>query len=307
MERGFFFYGDALTQDLTLVLLAAGMGSRYGGLKQLDPFGPHGETLMDYSVHDAIRAGFTRVVFVIRKDFEAAFREQVAAKYAGKIQAELAFQSLGALPAGKRVPEGRTKPWGTAQALLAAAPLLHGPFAVCNADDFYGREAYEAIAGYLRDAREGEGALVTYRLGSTLSEHGTVSRGLCEVELGFLKDVTERTKLSRDGDGVKDLDAPQAGKFDLEAPVSMNFWGFHPSVLGRFEAGFIGFLETLADPMKNEFYLPSAVKLGLQSHWLKVRALPGGVRWFGVTYPEDKASVQAELQKLVAEGHYSTM
>lgn len=290
--------------DLTLVLLAAGMGSRYGGLKQLDPFGPHGETLMDYSVHDALQAGFTRVVFVIRKDFEAAFREQVASKYEGRIQVELAFQSLEDLPQGVHVPEGRTKPWGTAQALLAAKGKLDGPFAVCNADDFYGREAYQALGDWLKQAPAGEGALVSFRLGGTLSEHGTVSRGICAVEDGWLRDVTERTKLKEERGAVRDLDAPSEVLFSLETPVSMNFWGFHPSALKHFEAGFIDFLTALPDPLKSEYYLPSAVKQGLSEGWLKVHALSGGQRWFGVTYPQDKSAVQSELQKLVAAGTY---
>jgi choline kinase len=293
-----------LEQELTLVLLAAGMGSRYGGLKQLDPFGPNGETLMDYSVYDALRSGFTRVVFVIRKDFEAEFREQVAAKYAGQMKVELAFQSLEDLPAGKLVPEGRSKPWGTTQALLAAAPLLKGPFMVCNADDFYGREAYAAMAQWLGSASEGEGALVSFRMGATLSEHGTVSRGVCVVLQEQLQDVTECTKLRAADGGVRDLNAPELGVLSLETPVSMNFWGFHPGILSRFEAAFIGFLSSLADPMKDEYYLPTAVKSGLKERWLKVRALPGGVRWFGVTYPEDKQAVQSELKKLVDQGIY---
>jgi NDP-sugar pyrophosphorylase family protein len=290
--------------ELTLVLLAAGMGSRYGGLKQLDPFGPNGETLMDYSVFDAERAGFTRVVFVIRKDFEAEFQAQVAAKYAGRIGVGLAFQSLEALPQGFTVPEGRSKPWGTGQALLAAKALLTGPFAVCNADDFYGREAYAAMAAWLKSAAAGEGALVSFRLGGTLSEHGTVSRGVCEVKDGYLQDVTERTKLRAQEDGVRDLDAPGAPLLDLETPVSMNFWGFHPSVLGHFEAGFIDFLASMPEPLKSEFYLPSAVKQGLRERWLKVSALSGGQRWFGVTYPQDKAEVQSALRALVEEGSY---
>jgi hypothetical protein len=292
------------TMDLTLVLLAAGMGSRYGGLKQIDPFGPNGETLMDYAVHDAKRAGFTRVVFVIRKDFEAEFRAQVAAKYEGRVKVELAFQSLDALPEGFSAPVGRSKPWGTAHALLAAKALLTGPFAVCNADDCYGREAYETMAAWLKGAAPGEGALVSFRLGGTLSEHGTVSRGVCEVQDGYLRDVTERTKLRREAGGVRDLEAPGAALLDLETPVSMNFWGFHPGVMGHFEAGFIGFLASMPEPLKSEFYLPSAVKQGLREKWLRVRALPGGRRWFGVTYPQDKAEVQAALQGLVDQGVY---
>ncbi len=303
MRRPFFFWNPGMS-DLTLVLLAAGMGSRYGGLKQLDPFGPHGETLMDYSVYDALQAGFTRVVFVIRRDFEAEFRAQVASKYAGRIQVDLAFQSLLDLPEGQRVPEGRSKPWGTAQALLAAAPLLNGPFAVCNADDFYGREAYTALAVWLKQAPAGEGALVSFRLGGTLSEHGTVSRGICTVVDGLLEDVTERTKLSAERGAVKDLDAPGDVLFSLETPVSMNFWGFHPSALAHFKAGFTGFLASMSDPLKGEYYLPSAVKAGLSEGWLKVHALPGGQHWFGVTYPDDKASVQAALRALVESGNY---
>ena len=294
-----------LSKELTLVLLAAGMGSRYGGLKQLDPFGPHGETLMDYSVYDALRAGFTRVVFVIRRDFEAAFSAQVASKYAGRIKVALAFQSLDGLPAGFSVPPGREKPWGTGQALLAAADLLDGPFAVCNADDFYGREAYAALSACLSQVKAGEGALVSFRLGATLSDYGTVSRGVCQVKDGWLQDVTEHPRLKAEGAGVRDLDKAAEPLLSLETPVSLNFWGFHPSALAPFQAGFTDFLKQLAEPLRSEYYLPAAVMLGMQAG-LKVRALPGGQQWFGVTYPQDKPSVQAALQALVEKGHYPT-
>jgi NDP-sugar pyrophosphorylase family protein len=278
------------------------MGSRYGGLKQLEAFGPNGETLMDYGVFDAKRAGFTRVVFVIRKDFEAEFRERVLSRYEGHLKAELAFQSLDGIPGHRPVPEGRTKPWGTGQALLSAAPLLKGPFCVCNADDFYGRAAYESMSGFLKSAGPDEGALVGFDLGATLSPNGSVSRGVCQVQDGKLVSVTERTKLKPDGDGVKDEASGE--RFGLQTPVSMNFWGFQPGVLPHFQAHFWGFLQTLKDPLKDEFYLPLAVDLAAHAHQLKVKALSGGTRWFGVTYPEDKPSVQAALQELVSSGDY---
>jgi NDP-sugar pyrophosphorylase family protein len=291
-----------MMSELTLVLLAAGMGSRYGGLKQLDGFGPAGETLMDYGVFDAKRAGFTRVIFVIRKDFEAEFRERVLSRYDGHIKVDLAFQSLDALPGRRPLPEGRTKPWGTCQALLSAMPLLDGPFCVCNADDFYGRDAYAHMAAFLRGAGPEDGALVGFDLAATLSEHGTVSRGICKVEGGQLRSVTEQTKLKREADKVVDLASGLS--FDLHSLCSMNFWGFQPGVLAHFQAHFWGFLQALKDPLNDEFYLPLAVDLAAHAGQLKVSALSGGTRWFGVTYPEDKASVQNALRSLVASGDY---
>jgi hypothetical protein len=257
---------------------------------------------MDYGVFDAKRAGFTRVVFVIRKDFEAEFRERVLSKYAGHIKVELAFQSLEALPGRRPVPEGRSKPWGTCQALLAAMPLLDGPFCVCNADDFYGRDAYASLAAFLRAAGPEDGALVGFDLAATLSAHGTVSRGICQVEGGKLKSVTEQTKLRRDGDAV--IDEKSGERFDLHSLCSMNFWGFMPAVLPHFQAHFWGFLQELKDPLKDEFYLPRAVDLAAHAGQLKVSALGGGTRWFGVTYPEDKSAVQAALVDLVEKGDY---
>ena len=288
--------------ELTLVLLAAGMGSRYGGLKQLDAFGPSGETLMDYGVYDAAQAGFTRVVFVIRKDFEDAFRAQIVPKASKLLKIEIAFQSLEDLPAGCSVPEGRTKPWGTSHALLAAEPLLTGPFCVCNADDFYGRAAARSMAVFLRTAQPGQAALVGYSLGATLSEHGTVSRGMCQVKDGQLITVTEQTKLRAGTSGV--VDELTGARFALDAPASMNYWGFLPDALPHIRAAFKDFLSNMKDPLKSEFYLPSAVERGLQEHWLKVSLLPGGERWFGVTYPEDKASVKAGLAELIQAGIY---
>lgn len=290
--------------ELTLVLLAAGMGSRYGGLKQLEAFGPNGETLMDYGVYDAKRAGFTRVIFVIRKDFEAEFRERVLKRYEGQIAVELAFQALDGLPGHRPVPKDRTKPWGTGQALLSAASLLNGPFCVCNADDFYGRAAYEHMAAFLMTAGPEDGALVGFDLGATLSANGTVSRGVCQVKDGKLVEVKERTKLKQAADKV--VDELSGESFELGTPVSMNFWGFHPAVLAHFQGQFWGFLQALKDPLKDEFYLPLAVDQAAHAGRLTVRALGGGTRWFGVTYPDDKAAVQTSLQDLVASGDYPT-
>jgi hypothetical protein len=288
--------------DLTLVLMAAGMGSRYGGLKQLDAFGPHGETLMDYGVYDALRAGFNRVLFVVRRDFEDAFREQVLAKYAERLRVDLAYQSPLELPGGRRAPEGRRKPWGTGQALLAAAPQLDGPFCICNADDFYGREAYVAMADFLRTVGPDEGALVGFHLGATLSAHGSVARGLCRVEQGRLLAVSERLKLRLGEDGVWDESTGE--RLLWETPVSMNFWGFHPSVLPGFSKLFETFWEGLRDPLQDEFYLPAAVDQALAAGRLRMRVLGGGTRWFGVTYPEDKPAVRDALRALVERGDY---
>lgn len=288
--------------ELTLVLMAAGMGTRYGGLKQLDAFGPSGETLMDYGVYDAKRAGFSRVVFVIRKDFEAEFRERVLGRYQGHIDVQLAFQALEDLPGGFTVPPGRQKPWGTGQALLAARAQMEGPFCVCNADDFYGRDAYASMAEFLSKVKPGEGALVGFEVGATLSPNGTVSRGICTVSDGWLSSVSERSRLIADAGTV--LDQAGGERFDLHAPVSMNFWGFHPDVLSVFEAHFRAFLKALRDPLKDEYYLPMAADVAMRAAELKVRALGGGTRWFGVTYPEDKAAVQAALMERVQAGDY---
>jgi hypothetical protein len=287
---------------LTLVLMAAGMGSRYGGLKQLEAFGPGGATLMDYGIFDAKRAGFTRVIFVIRREFEAEFRERIAARYDGVLDVALAFQSLDDLPAGSDLPAGREKPWGTGHALLAARALLTGPFCVCNADDFYGRDAYASMGGFLRNAEPAQGALVGFDLGATLSVNGTVARGICDVQAGRLLQVRERTRLRADDADV--LDEATGERFDLHAPVSMNFWGFHADALRLFEAAFAEFFKDLRDPLKDEFYLPLAVDQAMRAGRLQVQALPGGRQWFGVTYPQDKAAVQEALLKRVDEGDY---
>ncbi|HXB97176.1 MAG TPA: NTP transferase domain-containing protein [bacterium] len=291
--------------DLTLVLLAAGMGSRYGGLKQLEAFGPGGETLMDYSIHDAARAGFTRLVFVVRRDFEADFSARIAAKYKGRMDVELAFQALDDLPAGRSAPAERVKPWGTGHALRAARHAVRGPFGVVNADDFYGRAGLAGLADWLRSSAEGQAALVTYPLGATLSAHGTVSRGICAVKDGRLVTVTERTKVARRADHAWAEDAPEGQqRLALDTPVSLNLFGFHPGFMDELDRGFTAFLAGLADTNKGEYQLPGQVNRGVQEGWLDVHALACGEQWFGITYPQDKDAVKAQLLKLVEQGEY---
>jgi hypothetical protein len=291
--------------ELSLVLLAAGLGSRYGGLKQLEAFGPAGETLMDYSIHDAARAGFNRLVFVIRRDFEADFKARVAAKYKGRMEVELVFQALDDLPVGQVVPDGRIKPWGTGHALLAARNAVRGPFGVVNADDFYGRAGLAGLADWLRGSVEGQAALVTYPLGSTLSKFGTVSRGVCVVEDGRLISVTERTKLSKK-DGLAWAEGAPDGelKLSLDTPVSLNLFGFRPGFMEQLGRGFAAFLNALKDPASDEYQLPGQVNRGVREGWLDVRALPCGATWFGITHPGDKESVKAQLVQLAKHGDY---
>lgn len=291
----------------TLVIMAAGMGSRYGGLKQVDAMGPHGEILMEYSVYDAIRAGFGKVVFVIRKDFEADFRANVGSKFEGKIEVAYAFQSLDALPEGFAVPEGRVKPWGTSQAVLAAKDAVDTPFVVQNADDFYGAEAYQVIAeelaGYSNDSMDM--CLVGYALRNTLSPNGSVSRGVCEAADGYLTGVVERLKIEENAEGVCQY-------FEGGAPVamagdeicSMNFWGFTPKLFEVLEADFIAFLKAEGGEMKSEWLLPPVIDGMIKSGQAQVKVLSSRDKWFGVTYPEDKPTVTAAIAELVASGKY---
>lgn len=289
----------------TLLVLAAGMGSRYGGLKQLDPVGPSGETILDYAVFDAIRAGFDRVVFVIRRDFEAEFRTQVVAKYAGRVRVDTVFQAPDALPAGHVLPAGREKPWGTGHAVWCAREAVREPFAVIGADDFFGRDAFVQLAGFLGRTTAAAGgpeayAMVGYRLGNTLSEHGSVSRGVCEVDGdGRLRSVVEHTGIRRDETGP--------GKRYLgDETVSMNCWAFAPSLFGALDRQFADFLDRKAqdNPLKAEFYLPEAVSEQIAAGEASVSVLPTTASWFGVTYREDKPRVQASLSALVAAGEY---
>ncbi len=294
---------------LTLLVLAAGMGSRYGGLKQLDQVGPSGETVMDYSVFDAMRAGFNRVVFVIRRDIEEDFKKATGSRYADKIEVEYAFQNSDDLPAGFTVPEGRTKPWGTGQAVYAARKLLTGPFAVINADDFYGADSYRKLADYLRstaDTGKIKGCIASFVLSNTLSENGSVSRGICSSDdKGNLSKVVENTKIfRRDGQIVSVQEDGSELIFTGDEPVSMNSWGFMPEIIEELERLFIDFLKARGTELKSEFYLPGVVDTLIREGRAEIKMLYSHDSWFGITYREDKPFVQAALRELVAKGTY---
>lgn len=284
--------------DLTLVVLAAGMGSRYGGLKQLDPVGPSGEIILDYSVTDAIKACFNKVVFVIRREMLEQFRESVGSRYEERLAVEYAFQELEPLPGGRVSPMGRTKPWGTGHAVLAAASVVRGPFSVINADDYYGPSGFVELARFLSAASTGEYAMVGYRLEKTLSEHGTVSRGICRAdEKGFLIDITERTAIAKTDEGIVAQGNPPVC-LTGEEPTSMNFWGFTSGLFPHLERLFEEFLDERGEDAKGEFYLPAAVSSLIASGEATVRLLRSEDPWFGLTYPEDKAAVVAALRGL---------
>jgi len=295
----------------TLLLLAAGMGSRYGGLKQLDGLGPNGETIMDYSIYDAIKAGFGKIVFVIRKDFEEAFREKVLSKYEGHIEADLCFQSIDDLPEGFSKPEGREKPWGTNHAVMMAKNIIHEPFCVINCDDFYNRDAFMVIGKFLSELPEGSTnsyAMVGFRVGNTLSENGTVARGICSKDdAGNLTTVVERTEIMRVNGPVCYKD--EEGKWvavDDNTPVSMNMWGFTPDYFEHSEAYF---KEFLSDPknmtnLKAEFFIPLMVNKLIVEGTSTVKVLDTTSKWFGVTYHEDRQATVERIQQLVDEGVY---
>jgi len=296
--------------SLSLVVLAAGMGSRYGGLKQIDPVGPSGETVLDYAVFDALRAGFTRVVFVIRRDFEALFRAQIGARYAGRAAVDYVFQSLDVLPPGFGAPAGREKPWGTGHAVWCARAALDGNFAVINADDFYGADSFAQLACFLGPAggqsppapeesgRAARFAMVGFRLANTLSEHGLVSRGVCTVDrTGALQSIVEQTGIAADEVGV-------GRRYAGDTVVSMNCWGFTPALLAGLDTQFREFLAGRGAEPKAEFYLPAAVSTMVARGEATVRVLPTESAWFGVTYREDKPRVEAAIAELVRAGRY---
>ena len=295
----------------TLLLLAAGMGSRYGGLKQLDGLGPNGETIMDYSIYDAIKAGFGKIVFVIRKDFEQDFREKILSKYEGHVPVELCFQSLDALPEGFTCPEGRVKPWGTNHAVLMAKDVIKEPFCVINCDDFYNRDAFMVIGKFLADLPEGSTnryAMVGFRVGNTLSENGTVARGICSKDSDeCLTTVVERTEIMRVDGPVcyKDEEGKWVAVED-NTPVSMNMWGFTPDYFAHSEEYFKGFLSdpaNMANP-KAEFFIPLMVNKLIGDGTATVKVLDTTSKWFGVTYAADRQSVVDKIQSLVDEGVY---
>ena len=294
----------------TLFVLAAGMGSRYGGLKQLDGLGPNGETIMDYSIFDAIRGGFGKLVFVIRKSFEKDFREKIISKYENHIPVEVVFQDLNDLPEGFTCPEGREKPWGTNHAVLMGKKVINEPFAVINADDFYGRDSFAVLGKQLSemDGKKNDYCMVGYRVGNTLSESGTVSRGLCGTDANnLLTSVVERTKIQRMDGEVKYIDDNGEWTATPETtPVSMNFWGFTPDYFA-YSAEF--FKSFLSDPknmenLKSEFFIPLMVDKLINDGTATCEVLDTTSKWFGVTYPEDRQSVVDKIQALVDAGEY---
>lgn len=295
----------------TLLLLAAGMGSRYGGLKQLDGLGPNGETIMDYSIYDAIQAGFGKIVFVVRKDFEEQFRTQVLSKYEGHIPTELVFQSIDNIPEGFSVPEGREKPWGTNHAVLMAKNVINEPFCVINCDDFYSRDCFKVIGNFLANLPEGaknQYAMVGFRVGNTLSENGTVSRGICTTNAEkHLVDVVERTKIERRDGKVQYIgDEGEWVVTDDNTPVSMNVWGFTPDYFEYSEAYFKEFLSDKKniENKKSEYFIPLMVNKLINDGTASVEVLDTTSSWFGVTYPEDRESVVTKIQSLVDESVY---
>tara|TARA_Y100000748_G_scaffold303121_1_gene307345 strand:+ start:3800 stop:4681 length:882 start_codon:yes stop_codon:yes gene_type:complete len=287
-------------KDITLLVMAAGMGSRYGGLKQLDPVGPNGETIIDYSVYDAVRSGFNKVVFIIRREFEKEFKSQITNKYEGSIKVEFAFQELNALPNNFNCPEGRIKPWGTGQAILTAAGLINEPFVAINGDDFYGRDSYGVIADYYKS--EGDSfSMVAFQLGNTLSDFGGVSRGLCAVENGLLSTVVETHNIKRSAEGVTSDDDIS---LDGTEPVSMNVWGFTPDLFDHLRSMFHDFLERDGKEMKSEFLIPSVVNNLIHANTKHVKVLRTDSSWFGVTYKEDKPYVVKQIQELIDNDEY---
>ena len=288
----------------TLFILAAGMGSRFGGLKQMEPFGPSGETILDYSVYDALRAGFGKIVFVIRKEMEKPFAE-IVERFQSHIAIGLVFQELETLPEGFSVPDGRTKPWGTTHAVLMAAEAIHEPFAVINADDFYGAESFRVIAEHLQSGTE-DYAMAGFRLRNTLSDFGSVARGVCQVSSdGYLQSVVENMGIERDGTGAKNTDAAgNISRFTGDEPVSMNFWGFTPGVFPLLRQEFLTFLKSHGTELKSECYLPTVVDRLIAAGQARVRVLTTGSAWFGVTYREDRAHVVEQIRLLAESGAY---
>jgi dTDP-glucose pyrophosphorylase len=280
--------------------MAAGMGSRYGGLKQLDAIGPSGETIIDYSVYDAIKAGFTKVVFIIRKDFEQEFKSKITDKYEGQIQVEFAFQDLNDLPDEFTCPEGREKPWGTGHAIFSARNVINEPFVAINGDDFYGRESFKVVADYYRKGANSF-SMVAFKLDKTLSSFGGVTRGLCTVNDEKLNTVIETADLQKTDYGVS---SNRDIELDGSEPVSMNVWGFTPILFKYLEEKFVEFLSENGTEMKSEYLIPSVVNELIQSGQETVHVLRSGATWFGVTYKEDKPFVEGEIEKLVNKGEY---
>ena len=291
----------------TLLILAAGMASRYGSMKQTQGFGPSGETIMDYSIYDAIRAGFGKVVFIIRKDFAEDFKAIFEPKLKGKIATEYVYQEIDAhLPAGFSIPENRTKPWGTGHAVLCASDAVKEPFAVINADDFYGKDAFEKAAGFLQnDCSNKKYAIIGYQLSKTLCEYGTVSRGVCEVNaMNDLVSIKERTKIYAEGEQIVFEENDIKYPVPFNASVSMNFWCFHPAIFEPSEKLFHDFLSKNAGELKAEFFIPIIAEDFMHTHDGAIKVIPTSSQWFGVTYKEDAPGVQLSVENLVKEGEY---
>jgi dTDP-glucose pyrophosphorylase len=293
------------TPSPTLLVLAAGMGSRYGGLKQIEPIGPHGETILDYSICDALRAGFAKAVFVLRREIEPIFRKNIAGRFENRIAIEYVFQDLNDLPQGFTPPPGRTKPWGTAHAVLTAASAIHEPFAVVNADDFYGPESYHLLAKHLQ-SNVTDYAMAGFLLRNTLSTFGSVARGICQVNSkGYLQSVEEFTRIEPEGEQAINT-SPDGHITHLtgDETVSMNMWGFTPLVFLQLRQEFLNFLKRHTGDLKSECYLPTAVNALIQSGQAQVKVLRTPSSWFGVTYREDHPRVVESIRQLIRDGHY---
>ena len=282
--------------------MAAGMGSRYGGLKQLDKVGPNGETIIDYSLHDAIQAGFTKVIFIIRRDFEDQFKLKITNKYLGKFAVEFAFQDIDNLPNGFSCPNGREKPWGTGQAILSARNLINEPFVVINGDDYYGQESFKVIADYYNNGGA-QFSMVAFRLDKTLSDFGPVTRGVCNVENDKLDTVVETENLKKKDNYIS---TNRNITLDGSEPVSMNMWGFTPSLFNYLHEDFVNFLNDEGDELKSEFLIPTVINNLVQNNQEEVYVLRSNASWFGVTYKEDKPFVINKIQELIHSGIYSS-
>jgi UTP-glucose-1-phosphate uridylyltransferase len=290
----------------TLLILAAGIGSRYGGVKQMDQIGASGESIIDYSVYDAIKAGFGKVVFVLNPKIEKEFKEIYETRLAGKIETAYVLQKVNAVPVGVPVNTARVKPWGTGHAVLVAKDVINEPFAVINADDFYGRQAFEILADFFTQtgSKPNKYAMVGYKLGNTLSENGSVSRGVCQSKDGFLTDVVERTSIANEDGVIVYSDNDKKVEISGESVVSMNFWGFSPRFFDQLESDFIDFIETNASELKAEFYIPTVVNELIENKEASIKMLTSNDQWFGVTYQEDKDVTITKVKELVDKGIY---
>lgn len=297
--------GKNSQKKLALMVLAAGMGSRYGGIKQIDGFGPNGETIMDYSLFDAVRAGFTKVVFIVREEILDIVKEKFLPKLQAKVEVEFVIQSLDKLiPEQYSNPE-RSKPWGTAHAMLCAESAIKEPFVVINADDFYGKDAFQSVADFFKNETRGDHAMVGFTLKNVLSEHGSVSRGVGETDHdGYLKSVVERTTIVKEDGKIIAKEKDGDVTLSPEAPTSMNFWGFHPSIYPIASSMFNDFLAENSKNLKAEFFIPLFINRMIHERKGKVKVIGGGNIWFGVTYKEDKEEVSGKIKKLIGSGAY---